>query len=52
MQKNKQPFAYDAMVRHTAVLVSSRNAPPWCGGALRDDTENGCVAPNALFAWP
>ena len=23
--------------------MSSRNAPPW-GGALRDDTENGCVA--------
>ena len=25
-------------------LVSSRNAPPHWGGALRDDTKNGCVA--------
>ena len=25
-------------------LVSSRNAPPQSGGALRDDSENGCVA--------
>ena len=24
-------------------LVSSRNAPPQWGGALRDDTKNGCV---------
>ena len=27
-----------------AFLVSSRNAPPWWGGALHDDTENACVA--------
>ena len=25
-------------------LVSPRNAPPHWGGALRDDTKNGCVA--------
>ena len=33
------------LVCYTAVLESSRNAPPhlW-RGALRDDTKNGCVA--------
>ena len=33
----------DASLLHSPFLVSSRNAPPW-GGALRDDTKNGCVA--------
>ena len=33
------------MAQAAAYIVSSRNAPPhsW-GGALRDDTKNGCVA--------
>ena len=39
MQKNKQSFAYDAMVATQPFLVSLRNAPPLWGGALGDDTE-------------
>ena len=29
-------------------LESSRNAPPLWGGALRDDTKNGCVADSKI----